>query len=292
MIALFAALASAIATASKCSSVFAQFEISQPVHAMRGMVSTQEAVATNIGLGILQRGGNAVDAAVAVGFALAVTLPSAGNLGGGGFMLVHRGETGETVAIDYRETAPAASSSGMFLDAEGNVNRRRARFSHHSVGVPGTVAGLLYALERYAAGTGILLNNEMDDFSAKPGVPNAYGLIGGEANSIGPGKRPLSSMTPVIVFKQGAPFLATGSLGGSHIITTTLQLIVNVIDHGMTVAAATAAARIHHQWMPDELRVEEGLSEGTLDLLRMRGHHIKVKQSIGSTQTVVRTHGI
>jgi gamma-glutamyltranspeptidase/glutathione hydrolase len=140
-----------------------------------------------------------------------------------------------------------------------------------------------------AAGTGILLNNEMDDFSAKPGVPNAYGLVGGEANAVGPGKRPLSSMTPTIIFKNGVPFLATGSLGGSRIITTTLQVIVNIIDYGMDVAAATVAPRMHHQWQPDELWVEEGLaSEHTLDLLRARGHQIVVKKSIGSTQSVLR----
>ena len=110
-----------------------------------------------------------------------------------------------------------------------------------------------------AEGTGILLNNEMDDFSAKPGVPNAYGLIGGDANAVAPDKRPLSSMSPTIVLKDGKTFLVTGSPGGSRIITTVLQIIMNVIDHGMNVAEASAAPRMHHQWLPDELRVEEGL---------------------------------
>jgi gamma-glutamyltranspeptidase/glutathione hydrolase len=140
-----------------------------------------------------------------------------------------------------------------------------------------------------AAGTGILLNNEMDDFSSKPGVPNAYGLIGGEANAIEPRKRPLSSMTPTIVFKDGKPFLATGSPGGSRIITTTLQLIMNMIDHGMNVAAATAATRVHHQWLPDELRVEVGLSPDTVSLLAAKGHHVVVKDAMGSTQSVMHT---
>jgi len=139
-----------------------------------------------------------------------------------------------------------------------------------------------------AEGTGILLNNEMDDFSAKPGVPNAYGLIGGEANAVAAGKRPLSSMTPTIVLKNGKPFLATGSPGGSRIITTTLQIILNVIDHQMNIAAATAAPRVHHQWLPDELRVEPGISPDTLDLLRSRGHRIVEKNAMGSTQTVMR----
>ncbi|NIP46807.1 MAG: gamma-glutamyltransferase [Gammaproteobacteria bacterium] len=521
-------------------------DVFRPVHARHGMVSTQEARATRIGVDILERGGNAVDAAVAIGFALAVTLPRAGNLGGGGFMMVHMARSGETVAIDYREMAPAGANRDMYLDAEGEVDKQRARFSHLSVGVPGTVAGLAMALEKFgtmslaevmapaialardgitvsqqmadalerrskrlgrhpatariffnadgtplaagerlvqsdlawsltriseqgpgafyggeiaeliaaemaangglitkedlksyravlrtpvhgtyrgydvysmpppssggvhviqllniledypiaflghnsadtihlmaeamklayadrsrylgdpdfaevpvsgltskayaarlrasisldratpstriepgdplpfesnetthysimdrngnvvsntytlnfsygtgivAAGTGILLNNEMDDFSAKPGVPNAFGLIGGEANAIEPGKRPLSSMSPAIVFKDGKPRFATGTPGGSRIITTTLQIIMNVVDHGMNIAAATAAPRIHHQWLPDELRVEVGISPDTLDLLSVRGHRVKVGNAMGSTQTVMR----
>ncbi|MEJ1995698.1 MAG: gamma-glutamyltransferase [Limibacillus sp.] len=518
-----------------------------PVRAQNGMVATQEAIASEVGLSILQQGGNAVDAAVAIGFALAVTLPRAGNLGGGGFMIIHDAETGETVALDYREMAPAAASRDMYLAEDGAVDPTASRFSHRASGVPGTVAGLLAALERYgslprgaviepaialaeegfevsqalsdslkasegrlslfpaarevffkgeddyyepgdilrqpdlarslrliveagpsafyqgpiavkiaeemerngglitledleayrpvfrepvkgsyrgydiasmpppssggahliqilnlledyplaemghnsalsvhimaeamrlayadrslhlgdsdfvpvplsgltskayadelrpkidsyratpssqvnpgnpapyesnqtthfsvmdakgnavantytinfsygsgimAEGTGILLNNEMDDFSAKPGVPNAYGLIGGEANAIEAGKRPLSSMTPTIVFKEGEPFLVTGSPGGSRIITTTLQIILNVVDHGMNIAEATAAPRVHHQWLPDELRVEEGMSPDTLALLRARGHEIAVKNAMGSTQSILKT---
>ena len=528
-------------------AVLSPEDIHHPVHGRNGMVATQEATATRIGLEVLRHGGNAVDAAVTVGFALAVTLPRAGNLGGGGFMLVHSAAQDETVAIDYRETAPAAASRDMYLDAAGNVDPRRARFSHLSAGVPGTVAGMALALERYgtigfaealapairlardgivvsadlasslerrrerlartpataaiflrpdgsaprpgerlvqrdlawslerlaelgprafydgpiaerivadmqahgglvtaddlrgyralvrtpvegeyrgyrirsmpppssggvhliqilnilesypigrlghnsaetihrtaeamklayadrsrhlgdpgywrvpvaglvskryaaflraridldratpskvigpgepapwespdtthysivdragnavsntytinfgygsgivAAGTGILLNNEMDDFSAKPGVPNAYGLVGGEANAIEPGKRPLSSMTPTIVFKDAEPFLVTGSPGGSRIITTVAQIVMNVVDHGMNIAAATAAPRVHHQWRPDELRVERGLSPDTTAALEARGHRLAVKWAMGSTQSVMRT---
>ena len=142
-----------------------------------------------------------------------------------------------------------------------------------------------------AAGTGILLNNEMDDFSAKPGVPNAYGLIGGAANAIQPGKRPLSSMTPTIVFKDGEAWFATGTPGGSRIITTTLQIIMNVVDHEMNIAAATAASRIHHQWLPDKLRVEVGISDDTLDRLSAMGHQIDVGNAMGSTQTVMAVEG-
>ncbi len=114
-----------------------------------------------------------------------------------------------------------------------------------------------------AGESGILLNNQMDDFSAKPGVPNVYGLVGGDANAVGPNKRPLSSMSPTIVVKDGKTRLVTGSPGGSRIITTVLQMVVNSIDYGMNVAEATNAPRFHHQWLPDELRVEKGFSPDT-----------------------------
>ena len=124
-------------------------------------------------------------------------------------------------------------------------------------------------------GTGILLNNEMDDFSAKPGVPNAYGLIGGEKNSIGPGKRMLSSMTPTIVFKDKKLFLATGSPGGSRITTSVLQVILNVIDHKMSIREATSAPRIHHQWLPDTLYVERKAEKDLEAGLRKKGYEVK-----------------
>ena len=148
-----------------------------------------------------------------------------------------------------------------------------------------------YGTGLVAEGTGILLNNELDDFSAKPGVPNAYGLIGGDANAVGPNKRPLSSMSPTIVLRAGKPFLVTGSPGGSRIITTVLQIIMNVIDHGMNIAEATYAPRIHHQWLPDELRIEEGLSPDTIRLLEQMGHQVTVKDAMGSTQSIMVTGG-
>ncbi|MEE8144235.1 MAG: gamma-glutamyltransferase [Kiloniellales bacterium] len=537
---------SSVQGAAQETAVVSPRDIFHPVFAENGMVASQEATATRIGVDILKRGGNAIDAGVAVGFALAVTLPRAGALGGGGFMMVHHAETGETVAIDYREMAPAAAHRDMYLDAAGEVDTQLARYTHHAAGVPGAVAGLVHVLDRYgtlplaevlapairlaergilvtqdlsgslesrrerlqrwpataaifyhedgrpyrpgerliqvdlawslrqiaahgadafykgaiaeriaadmaahggpmtledlaayrvavrapvrgtyrgyeiasmpppssggvhlvqilnlledyplaslghngaealhlmaesmklayadrsqhlgdpdfwpvpvagliskayaeslratidpararpaaeiaagdpmpyespetthysvmdrwgnvvsntytinfgygsgivAAGTGILLNNEMDDFSAKPGVPNAYGLLGGDANSVAPAKRPLSSMTPTILFKDGKPLLATGSPGGSRIITTTLQIILNVVDHGMNIAAATAAPRVHHQWLPDELRVEAGLSPDTIALLESKGHKVVVKNVMGSTQSILR----
>lgn len=528
-------------------AIYSDRDLVHPVYGRSGMVATQEETATRIGLEVLQDGGNAVDAAVTVAFALAVTLPRAGNLGGGGFMVVHDAANGETVAIDYREKAGGNAFRDMFLDATGDADPEKSRYSGLAVGVPGTVAGMALALERYgtitlgealapaielaeqgitvsedlaaslegardrlrkwsssakifykvggvpyqpgdtlvqhdlaaslrliaeqgpeavyhgpisrkivdavahagghltvadlrsyeavarqpvrgdyrgyeilsmpppssggvhivqilntlegypigflgagaaetihlmaeamklayadrseylgdpdvvdvpvaaltskayaahlrslvsrnrarpadeiepgdltpyesaetthfsivdaagnavantytinfsygtglvAEGTGILLNNELDDFSAKPGVPNAYGLIGGDANAVAPNKRPLSSMSPTIVLKDGRPFLITGSPGGSRIITTVLQLIMNVIDHGMNVAEATYAPRIHHQWLPDELRIEEGLSPDTIALLEQKGHDVVVMDAMGSTQSIMVT---
>jgi gamma-glutamyltranspeptidase/glutathione hydrolase len=131
-----------------------------------------------------------------------------------------------------------------------------------------------YGLGLVAEGTGVLLNNELDDFTAAPGASNAYGLVGFAANLPGPGKRPLSSMSPTIVLKDGKPVLVTGSPGGSRIISTVLQVIVNVLDYHMNVAAAVDALRLHHQWLPDEVRVERGFSEDVLAGLKAKGHRI------------------
>jgi gamma-glutamyltranspeptidase/glutathione hydrolase len=121
---------------------------------------------------------------------------------------------------------------------------------------------------------GFLLNNEMDDFSAKPGEPNMFGLVQGEANAIQPNKRPLSSMTPTIIVKDGKLFLVAGAPGGSRIITGVLQVILNVIDFGMNVQEAIDAPRFHHQWKPDRLMLERGFSPDTIALLKARGHAI------------------
>jgi gamma-glutamyltranspeptidase / glutathione hydrolase len=131
-----------------------------------------------------------------------------------------------------------------------------------------------YGVGLVADGTGVLLNNELDDFTAALGASNAYGLVGYEANLPGAGKRPLSSMSPTIVLKDGKPVLVTGSPGGSRIISTVLQVIVNVLDYRMDVAAAVAAPRLHHQWLPDEVRIERGFAEETLNALRAKGHRI------------------
>ena len=128
-----------------------------------------------------------------------------------------------------------------------------------------------YGNKRVVPGTGILLNNEMDDFVSAPGVPNQFGLIGGEANKIEPFKRPLSSMTPTIILKRGTPVYATGSPGGSKIITTVLQFLLTTLDFKMELSDATVAPRIHHQWKPDILMLEEGF-----DI-----HHVKKIESMG-----------
>jgi len=513
--------------------------IHHPVLAKNGIVSAQDAIAAEVGRDILRRGGNAVDAAVATGFALAVTHPQAGNLGGGGFMLVHLTETGDIIAIDFREMAPAAAKRDMYIGADGDVDNVLAQYSRLSAGVPGTVMGLLEALETYGTmnrrqvmgpairlaskgfemspalaesleahrkelsadessvnyflnrkagerfvqadlaaslrrilrhgakgfyagktadlivaemqagngvvthedlanyktvirkpvtgqykdhdiyamsppssggvhvvqmlnilegydlqtdghnsadylhkliesmrrayadrskylgdpdfvevpvaeltaksyaellretidltaasassdiepggqlpyesvntthysvmdkdgnavavtytlnfsygsgysvdGAGFLLNNEMDDFSAKPGAPNGYGLIGGEANKIEPRKRPLSSMTPLMVKKDGEVVLVTGSPGGSTIITSVLQVALNVIEWEMNLGEATHRPRIHHQWLPDYVTAEPGISFDTLETLSAMGH-VLLKDANGGFEGTV-----
>jgi gamma-glutamyltranspeptidase / glutathione hydrolase len=545
----FAALALLCFTPAIADPLISPLATARPVLARHGMIVSQEAAASRVGLGVLRRGGNAVDAAVAVGFALAVTLPRAGNLGGGGFMLIYRADLNRTIAIDYREAAPAATTKDVFLDANGEADPFKSRYSGLAIGVPGTVAGLELAWRKYgsgkftfadliapaiagarqgltvdddvadslplaakalashtssariylrqdgsvpqtgdhialddlaatletigakgaagfysgpvgqkiveavnaaggrmtiedlanyraverppvrgnyrgydvvsmpppssggahiieilnilegfplgdqglnssaslhemaeaeklayadraawlgdpdfikiplagltskpyaehlrsmieldrarpaadirpgepqryesdqtthfsvvdvdgnavantytlnlpygsglvAEGTGVLLNNELDDFAAKPGAANAYGLMGGDANAPGPARRPLSSMSPTLVFKDGKLLMATGSPGGSTIISTVLQIILNVIDHGLNVAEAENAPRAHDQLWPDELRIERGLSPDTIRLLEAMGHKVVVRDAMGSANTIVRT---
>ena len=142
-------------------------------------------------------------------------------------------------------------------------------------------------------GAGFLLNNEMADFVARPDTPNAFGLLGGDANAIEPGKRPLSSMTPTLMFGEDGSVIATGSMGGSRIIMGVLQTIVNIVDHGMNIAEAAAAPRMHHQWLPDKLQLEPGFSPDTIRILRDRGHEVlDSRYSMGSTQTVSWQDGL
>ena len=138
-------------------------------------------------------------------------------------------------------------------------------------------------------GTGVVMNNQMDDFSIQPGVSNYFGLIGAEANSVEPGKRPLSSMSPTIVLEGGKPILALGAAGGPRIITTVLLELVGLLDLGMAPQEAVAAPRIHHQWSPDELTVEKALPENLQTALERRGHKVKPLASVAVSQIVVRT---
>ena len=521
--------------------------INHPVIDDDGMVVSQRKIASEVGAQILKDGGNAVDAAVATGLALAVVLPRAGNLGGGGFMIVHLKDKNETIAIDYREKAPAAAFRDLFLDEEGNYDKKKAQFSLLSAGVPGSVAGFHHALinygtlsweeilkpaiklaeegfeiphdlantlasKRYRArlssneaaakvfykedkslyvageiliqkdlartltllselgpdafykgeiaalivkemekngglitlqdlknyniverepivgdykdykivsmppsssggthliqmlnmleefpikemgfgsaesihilaevmkrayadrskylgdtdfykvpssltskeyakslnafisgdkvtpsdevspgnpypyespdtthfsvmdslgnavsntytlnfsygsgmmipGTGMLINNEMDDFSSKPGTFNGYGLLGSEANAIEGNKRPLSSMTPTIIFKDNEPYMVFGSPGGSRIITTVLQVALNVMDHDMNIAQAVHSPRIHHQWLPEVLMIESGFGADTERLLNEKGYKLYPSSTMGSVQAIMK----
>jgi gamma-glutamyltranspeptidase/glutathione hydrolase len=163
------------------------------------------------------------------------------------------------------------------VDAEGN-----AVSNTYTLNIP-------YGSGLVAEGTGVLLNDELDDFAAQAGAANVFGLLGGDANAPGPNKRPLSSMSPCLVFdKDGALELVTGSPGGSRIITTVLQIIVNVIDHGLNVAEAENAPRAHDQLWPDELRVERGMSPDTIRLLEAMGHKVVLTPAMGSANTIAR----
>ena len=515
-----------------------------PVEASQGMVVSAQAIASQVGLDILKQGGNAVDAAVATGYALAVTHPCCGNIGGGGFMLIHLASGKDTV-IDFRETAPLAATPAMYLDHAGNVIPDASTDGYKAVGVPGTVAGLDMALTRYgtmtrqqvmapaialaaqgfvlaapdaqilagdadsfasqpnvaaiflnqgkpwAAGdrfvqtrlaatlqqisaggpdafyngpiaaalvaasqanggilslddfrnyqaiereplrcryrgydiaaipppssggvtvceilgilegyplgtlgfhsaaslhlmveamrhafvdrnstladpgfvkspisrllsadyiariraaidpakatpsaslttntppheegsetthysvidgkgnavgvtftinnyfgakviagdTGFFLNDEMDDFTAKPGAPNGFGLVQGEANMIEPRKRPLSSMSPALVSKDGKPYLLLGSPGGSRIISAIVETIVNVVDYGMDIQAAVDAPRFHHQWLPDTIYLEPyALSADTQAKLKEAGYSFKIQRPWGAVEAIV-----
>ena len=140
-----------------------------------------------------------------------------------------------------------------------------------------------------AGTTGVLLNNEIDDFAIKPNEPNAYGLIGNEENSIEPKKRPLSSMSPFIVSKNNEVLMAGGSPGGSRIITTCLQIILNVIEHKMNIAEAIIAPRIHHQLYPEEIRIEKGISVDTVRILKNMNHQVMIKKAMGEVNAIMVT---
>jgi gamma-glutamyltranspeptidase/glutathione hydrolase len=179
--------------------------------------------------------------------------------------------------------------------ATGTAPHEGSNTTHYSVlDKDGSAVSVTYTINQYfgagvAAGdTGILLNDEMDDFSLKPGAANFFGLVQGDANAIAPGKRPLSSMAPTIVTKDGKAFLVLGSPGGSRIISILLQTIVNVIDYGMSIQEAVDAPRIHHQWMPDSVAVEPfALSRDTERLLVERGYALQAQTPWGGVEAIM-----
>jgi gamma-glutamyltranspeptidase/glutathione hydrolase len=192
--------------------------------------------------------------------------------------------------IGERATPSSEIRSGDPVAAEGDNTTHFSVVDRFGNAVANTYTlNLSYGNGLIADGTGVLLNNELDDFAVKPGAPNAFGLVGATANAPAPRKRPLSSMTPTIVMKNGKPYLVTGSPGGSRIITTVLQIILNVLDHDMDVASAVAAPRIHHQWLPDAVFAEKTYPEETLKGLQARGHKIATRVPNTSANSIVIT---
>jgi gamma-glutamyltranspeptidase / glutathione hydrolase len=171
-------------------------------------------------------------------------------------------------------TTDHGTSHLSVADSQGNV-----------VAMTNTI-NLSFGSKLLSPSTGILLNDEMDDFSAQPGVPNAFGLVGNAANAIAPGKRPLSSMSPTLVFKQGKPHLILGASGGPMIITATLQTFLNVVDYGLDVRAAVESPRIHHQWQPNRISMEKEFPLDVVDGLKQRGHEIKMADELGAVQII------
>jgi gamma-glutamyltranspeptidase/glutathione hydrolase len=220
------------------------------------------------------------DRAVFMGDPDAVKMPVAGLISKR-YAAALRASIGDksTPAADIRPGKPAEyegknTTHFSVIDRDGNAvsNTYTLNFS--------------YGLGLVADGTGVLLNNELDDFTAKPGAANAYDLVGFAANLPGPGKRPLSSMTPTIVLKDGKPFLITGAPGGSRIISAALEVITNVIDFHMPIDQAVSAPRLHNQWQPDEVFVEPGFAPDVLDDLKARGHTIVATEPYSAANSI------
>ena len=193
--------------------------------------------------------------------------------------------------IDPERATPASA-----IRAGGLVHEEGRNTTHFSVvdGFGNAVANTYtlnfsYGVGLVAEGTGVVLNNELDDFSVKPDAPNAYGLIGYEANQPAPGKRPLSSMTPTILLKDGKPSIITGSPGGSRIITAVLQVLVDVVDRGMDIASAESLPRIHNQWLPDQVFAEPGVPADVLAALQARGDKVVSTGKFTSVNSIVVT---
>jgi gamma-glutamyltranspeptidase / glutathione hydrolase len=196
----------------------------------------------------------------------------------------------QRASIDLGRATPWTDALSATPPREGSNTTHFSVVDSHGNAVSNTYTlNFSYGVGLIADGTGVLLNNELDDFTAAPGASNAYGLVGFEANLPGPGKRPLSSMSPTIVLKDGKPVLVTGSPGGSRIISTVLQVIVNVLDYDMNVAATVDAPRLHHQWLPDQVRAEHGFPEGVIARLRARGHTVAVPMGQTSANSIAIT---
>jgi gamma-glutamyltranspeptidase/glutathione hydrolase len=176
--------------------------------------------------------------------------------------------------------------SGIIAESEETTHLSVYDQYGNAVAVTTTLNGG-YGSRTVVGGAGFFLNNEMDDFSVKPGVPNMYGAIGGDANAIAPGKRMLSSMTPTIVLKNNKPYLVVGTPGGTTIITSVFQTIVNVIDFGMNASDAVNKPKFHHQWLPDEIIVENDFPQTTREHLRKMGYTIKQRGNIGRTELIL-----
>ena len=205
--------------------------------------------------------------------------------------------TSKNYAADWRATIdPAHATPASEIRAGAEIKAEGRNTTHFSVvdsfgnAVANTYTlNFSYGVGLVAAGTGVLLNNELDDFAAKADAPNAYGLLGYDANAPGPGKRPLSSMTPTIVLKDGKPLLVTGTPGGSRIISAVLQVVVDVIDRGMDIASAVSAPRLHNQWMPDQVLVEPSFAGDLVAALAARGDAVTVAKLTSSANSIVVT---
>ncbi len=189
---------------------------------------------------------------------------------------------------------PARATPSDTLRAGNAPDYERTETTHFNVvDEHGNIVALTYTINGSygngvtVPGLGFLLNNEMDDFAAKPGEPNMFGLVQGEANAIAPRKRPLSSMTPTIVLRRGKPYIVAGAPGGSRIITGVTQVILNVLDFGMTIQEAVDQPRFHHQWKPDRLMMEKGFSPDTIALLEQRGHKVEPIATVASVEAIV-----
>jgi gamma-glutamyltranspeptidase/glutathione hydrolase len=196
----------------------------------------------------------------------------------------------QRASIDLSRATPWADALAATPPREGSNTTHYSIVDSRGNAVSTTYTlNFPYGVGLVADGTGVLLNNELDDFTAAPGASNAFGLVGFEANLPGPGKRPLSSMSPTIVLKDGKPMLVTGTPGGSRIISAVTQVIVDVIDYKMDIADAVAAPRLHHQWMPDEVRIENGFPEDVLADLKARGHTLVEPLGYSSANSIAVT---